>query len=121
MLYNGGALVTVVHSGSLTLVLCFFFKQKTAYGRRISDWGSDVCSSDLGGYWSGIGRPQGGGGPAGGDQRAVGGAIGGDGFQPARIGAGQGGEKRTEERRGGNECVSTCRSRCSPFHYKKKR
>src|SRR3546814_2848101 len=25
----------------------FFFKQKTAYGRRISDWSSDVCSSDL--------------------------------------------------------------------------
>src|SRR3546814_4386960 len=28
--------------------LCFlFFKQKTAYGMRISDWSSDVCSSDL--------------------------------------------------------------------------
>src|SRR3546814_6823471 len=26
----------------------FFFKQKTAYERRISDWSSDVCSSDLG-------------------------------------------------------------------------
>src|SRR3546814_7206348 len=26
----------------------FFFKQKTAYEMRISDWGSDVCSSDLG-------------------------------------------------------------------------
>src|SRR3546814_4914654 len=25
----------------------FFFKQKTAYGVRISDWSSDVCSSDL--------------------------------------------------------------------------
>src|SRR3546814_5399206 len=25
----------------------FFFKQKTAYGLRISDWSSDVCSSDL--------------------------------------------------------------------------
>src|SRR3546814_949387 len=30
------------------LVLVFFFKQKTAYERRISDWSSDVCSSDLG-------------------------------------------------------------------------
>src|SRR3546814_7794581 len=30
-------------------VLCFFFfKQKTAYEMRISDWSSDVCSSDLG-------------------------------------------------------------------------
>src|SRR3546814_4046412 len=27
--------------------LCFFFKQKTAYELRISDWSSDVCSSDL--------------------------------------------------------------------------
>src|SRR3546814_6257579 len=27
--------------------LCFFFKQKTAYEMRISDWSSDVCSSDL--------------------------------------------------------------------------
>src|SRR3546814_10391457 len=25
----------------------FFFKQNTAYGLRISDWSSDVCSSDL--------------------------------------------------------------------------
>src|SRR3546814_8571109 len=34
------------------LILClllffFFFKQKTAYEMRISDWSSDVCSSDL--------------------------------------------------------------------------
>src|SRR3546814_19809705 len=29
-------------------MLCFFVKQKTAYERRISDWSSDVCSSDLG-------------------------------------------------------------------------
>src|SRR3546814_5072965 len=27
--------------------VCFFFKQKTAYEMRISDWSSDVCSSDL--------------------------------------------------------------------------
>src|SRR3546814_3882514 len=36
-----------------TIVVCeifsyfFFFKQKTAYEMRISDWSSDVCSSDL--------------------------------------------------------------------------
>src|SRR3546814_15824548 len=32
----------------------FFFKQKTAYEMRISDWSSDVCSSDLtlGGDWT---------------------------------------------------------------------
>src|SRR3546814_6125850 len=29
------------------LVIVFFFKQKTAYEMRISDWSSDVCSSDL--------------------------------------------------------------------------
>src|SRR3546814_6257797 len=37
---------------SMIVVLCvcflfFFFKQKTAYEMRISDWSSDVCSSDL--------------------------------------------------------------------------
>src|SRR3546814_4407676 len=34
-------------------VVFFFFKQKTAYEMRISDWSSDVCSSDL------RGKPQG--------------------------------------------------------------
>src|SRR3546814_17059776 len=29
------------------VVIVFFFKQKTAYEMRISDWSSDVCSSDL--------------------------------------------------------------------------
>src|SRR3546814_9219192 len=31
--------------------VCFFFKQKTAYEMRISDWSSDVCSSDLLLHW----------------------------------------------------------------------
>src|SRR3546814_10121644 len=31
----------------MVYVLFFFFKQKTAYELRISDWSSDVCSSDL--------------------------------------------------------------------------
>src|SRR3546814_8030979 len=31
----------------LGVFLFFFFKQKTAYEMRISDWSSDVCSSDL--------------------------------------------------------------------------
>src|SRR3546814_17071343 len=31
------------------VVIFFFFKQKTAYEMRISDWSSDVCSSDLDG------------------------------------------------------------------------
>src|SRR3546814_3724917 len=30
-----------------SVLLFFFFKQKTAYEMRISDWSSDVCSSDL--------------------------------------------------------------------------
>src|SRR3546814_5780923 len=32
----------IIHAG-----VFFFFKQKTAYEMRISDWSSDVCSSDL--------------------------------------------------------------------------
>src|SRR3546814_16998966 len=43
-----------VHYLSVVMVICtimvcvfFFFKQKTAYEMRISDWSSDVCSSDL--------------------------------------------------------------------------
>src|SRR3546814_9042866 len=31
----------------MTLVVVFFFKQNTEYEMRISDWSSDVCSSDL--------------------------------------------------------------------------
>src|SRR3546814_9199762 len=31
----------------LFVIIFFFFKQKTAYEMRISDWSSDVCSSDL--------------------------------------------------------------------------
>src|SRR3546814_19973938 len=31
----------------MLFVIFFFFKQKTAYEMRISDWSSDVCSSDL--------------------------------------------------------------------------
>src|SRR3546814_3810383 len=31
----------------LVCLIFFFFKQKTAYEMRISDWSSDVCSSDL--------------------------------------------------------------------------
>src|SRR3546814_10633119 len=35
-------------------MLVFFFKQKTAYEMRISDWSSDVCSSDLADHHAGI-------------------------------------------------------------------
>src|SRR3546814_6050823 len=36
----------------IRIVFFFFFKQKTAYEMRISDWSSDVCSSDL--FFAGI-------------------------------------------------------------------
>src|SRR3546814_10019392 len=35
----------------------FFFKQKTAYEMRISDWSSDVCSSDLLDFAAEVGMP----------------------------------------------------------------
>src|SRR3546814_18404126 len=36
-----------MYSYSFLFLFFFFFKQKTAYEMRISDWSSDVCSSDL--------------------------------------------------------------------------
>src|SRR3546814_20372045 len=42
--------MSILDDGSDWCFLVFFFKQKTAYEMRISDWSSDVCSSDLG--WS---------------------------------------------------------------------
>src|SRR3546814_10628922 len=41
---------------SAILYTFFFFKQKTAYEVRISDWSSDVCSSDLGRSWPAAAR-----------------------------------------------------------------
>src|SRR3546814_17181644 len=100
----------------------FFFKQKTAYEMRISDWSSDVCSSDLprlhGAFRDAqfLGRLRG-AAPAvvcRHDHRPV---VGTERrqrvFDEQRI------EERSEERRGGKECVSTCRSRWWPYHYKK--
>src|SRR3546814_4874890 len=40
-------LLCSVSNYPIRLVFFFFFKQKTAYELRISDWSSDVCSSDL--------------------------------------------------------------------------
>src|SRR3546814_6355248 len=37
----------MIGADNIYLMCCFFFKQKTAYEMRISDWSSDVCSSDL--------------------------------------------------------------------------
>src|SRR3546814_2074508 len=90
------------------LIFVFFFKQKTAYEMRISDWSSDVCSSDL----SSIG------------QQMVELIDEADLLAPRlrplalleacyifALDA-----DRSEERRVGKECVSTCRSRWSPYH-----
>src|SRR3546814_5763708 len=106
----------------------FFFKQKTAYEMRISDWSSDVCSSDLviadqplrrrfeqrriGRRQFAVDRIRGG----------VERADGGDADRPAlaeQIAAREGQREqasrdephRSEERRVGKECVSTGRSR----------
>src|SRR3546814_1566280 len=99
----------------LVYFLLFFFKQKTAYEMRISDWSSDVCSSDLL-----VGTPRFlrsqdiDVSPAEGalDQHeaqaqttvlvSVDGAVAG----VLAI--------RSAERRVGKECVRTCRSRWSP-------
>src|SRR3546814_9480481 len=96
----------------------FFFKQKTAYEMRISDWSSDVCSSDLvvdenvhidlhalrvrgidQRLENGIGAEM------GIDRREIG--------HPIAVIAGA---LRSEERRVGKECVSMCRTRWSPAH-----
>src|SRR3546814_422744 len=42
-----GNIVQRMLFGCVGIVSIFFFKQKTAYEMRISDWSSDVCSSDL--------------------------------------------------------------------------
>src|SRR3546814_14412279 len=77
---------------------------------RISDWSSDVCSSDL----------------VAGDRALSAGGLGGVvgwwrrllwGGERTILPLGGGGPCRSEERRVGKECVSTCRSRWSPYHY----
>src|SRR3546814_8515123 len=95
-------------------VYVFFFKQKTADEMRISDWSSDVCSSDLG-YALGcadIGRTR-----AWLEGQGLACADTGRGAirvaPPAALG---GTLVRSETRRVGNECVSTCRSRLSQSH-----
>src|SRR3546814_3768590 len=114
-------------------MLLFFFKQKTAYGRRISDWSSDVCSSDLqrgqadqSHAWAKAAwRPS--------DRRdlrrlrlmspsarsrhdkaAVSGLEQTETYRQNRCQRHN--FDRSEERRVGKECVSTCRSRWSPYH-----
>src|SRR3546814_7253320 len=89
--------------------LLFLFKQKAAYELRISDWSSDVCSSDLI-KWDGV--------------RAILFKENGKIRIQSRTGnditkkypeiVNSAGEPlRSGERRVGKECVSTCRSRWS--------
>src|SRR3546814_6246447 len=105
----------------------FFFKQKTAYEMRISDWSSDVCSSDLPEVknictalerklmqiarcqqHAGIGNET--------DQKSNPSAASRQ--SPHSEGSSKADKNdqnliRSEERRVGKECVSTCRSRGS--------
>src|SRR3546814_2004060 len=97
--------ILVVH---VFTVFFFFFKQKTAYEMRISDWSSDVCSSDLE-----LVRAE---GPEPVRQQAAHGPLP---HRLRQVPAQQDHEVvrvRSEERRVGKECVSTCRSRWSPYH-----
>src|SRR3546814_8713840 len=96
-----------------------FFKQKTAYEMRISDWGSDVCSSDLVykrllkllfTLWRHFRT-----------HLKLELAIMCDSLMLKMLQANLGQvrplhKRRSEERRVGKECVSTCRSRWSPYH-----
>src|SRR3546814_1316100 len=85
----------------ILLFFFFFFKQKTAYEMRISDWSSDVCSSDLSVTpfqpYSGV-------------------VVLPISTAPCSRSRAVHGASRSEERRVGKECVSTCRSRWSPYH-----
>src|SRR3546814_9802533 len=106
----------------ILMILFFFFKQKTAYEMRISDWSSDVCSSDL--RLRARGAVE-----AGGHHRRLGAGHVEQLLHHLlehRVGlldraAGREldcGERiaRSEERRVGKEWVSTCRSRWSPVN-----
>src|SRR3546814_8218418 len=99
-------MVTSRHAYSSVVV--FFFKPKTAYEMRISDWSSDVCSSDRLAHGFGglvdhlLGRHR-------------------LDVQLHLAGLDLGEiedvvDERSEERRVGKECVSTCRSRWWPYH-----
>src|SRR3546814_9681122 len=97
-------------------VCVFFFKQKTAYEMRISDWSSDVCSSDLAGAVEGEIRAAVGQFEDFGDALLARQALGVEEIGHAELAALFLAVRRSEERRVGKECVSTCRSRWSPSH-----
>src|SRR3546814_5983494 len=95
----------------------FFFKQKTAYEMRISDWSSDVCSSDLFRFRiingsmaaihvTGIDTPVAQGAKLARIEESETTSLDSIGVGLAKSSI------RSEERRVGKECVSTCRYRC---------
>src|SRR3546814_9966965 len=93
----------------------FFFKQKAAYEVRISDWSSDVCSSDLTNRSQtsillGVRRSP----AAEGDEIREGSVIVVVSIPQRHLVAID--ILRSEERRVGKECVSTCRSRWATVH-----
>src|SRR3546814_6515748 len=91
----------------LSLYFFFFFKQKTAYEMRISDWSSDVCSSDLSRSTDAA--------PARSRTRVQAPAVAPE-VSTSSTSSTRRPAIRSEERRVGKECVSTCRSRWSPYH-----
>src|SRR3546814_21031305 len=96
---------------------------------RISDWSSDVCSSDLGAFtdlFDFCGRVD----KRLCNRRVIEALVKAGAFDAlddrrstpfASVGNAMDVAERSEERRVGKECVSTCRSRWSPNHYKKNR
>src|SRR3546814_8710954 len=100
-----------------------FFKQKTAYEMRISDWSSDVCSSDLEILFQRMQLPvvrkTASGAPSTDEDVLT--KLARDYPLPALLLEYRGLAKlkstyRSEERSVGHECVSTCRSRWLPYH-----
>src|SRR3546814_6921069 len=96
-------------------------KKKTAYEMRISDWSSDVCASDLHGMYTSLlstGQPM----PLPDAGRFDDFCVqerentAGLSVDSPEVRAWIEFAERSEERRVGNECVSTCRSRWSPYH-----
>src|SRR3546814_15644580 len=97
---------------------------------RISDWSSDVCSSDLDHHDVRIEHLLDAHAFLGAEEhgRAVGGRLEGDALlgdlapvcQREHLQAARLGEDRSEEPRVGQECVSPCRSRWSPYPSKNK-
>src|SRR3546814_10047332 len=98
------------------LCICFFFvNQKTAYEMRISDWSSDVCSSDLSGAWK-VQRMTLTGKDVGDGSVGSNFIYRGTTATIATYCKDYVESVRSEERRVGKECVSTCRYRWSPYH-----